>query len=234
MKKYLFMLHERDLYARIIASAQKNDIVYLLYSKEKGQIAVSDFQMYTDAKCKIQFVETPTKVPEDIAIAYTYGKLVGSTPDIIVGSKDPLIISLSSFNTAPTKKQRKPRTSNVGMNKPIIEESVKTEDAKAEPVPKRVPAKRKVAKSADDTEFDKAYNELTGFLAGLKTKSCDPSANINGITKAVATMKAESKTFKEALSLYVSPSTAKKLLATISEKDSEKLIELATRVNELA
>lgn len=220
MKKHVFMLSERDLYAKSITSAEKNDIFFLLYSKDKGQISVSDFQLYTDAKCKIQFVETPSGVNDETAIAFTLGKIIGTNPDVIIDSKDPLISKLVGTST-PVKRTRKPRNTTTPAEKPVANKKktdtneVKFYTERAKEAKETKPRKPRTKKNEDISDFDRAYNDLLTFLSGIKTKDCDPSANMNGIIKAISTMESENMTFDKAIQLYVSSATAKKLIANI-------------------
>lgn len=230
MKKYIYMLNERDLYAKTIASAQKGDTVYLIYSKERGQISVNDLQLYTNAKCKIQFMQTPEDVPEETAIAFTLGKIVGSTPDVIVGSKDTLINLLLGNTVAEkkTRKQKEPKTTT--------QEKVPTQTAaesKNKTKTNTQPVKPASNNKISATDFDKAYDDLSAYLTKIKTKDCDPSANINGIVKAVTTMESEKISFDKAIALYVSSATAKKLTALIHDSVLTDITKKALLLKEL-
>ncbi len=234
MKKYLLLLKDRDYCSKVIASANKNDLVFLLYSKNNGQISVSDFQLFANAKCKIQFLEIPGEVPENVGLAFMVGLTIGKHNDVVIKTETPMINSLLTVNgSKPTaKRTRKPRESakeTVKEAKPATTvpkaKEEKTVSAANKPTRRRKPA-------VSESEFDAAYEELNRYLTSLKTNKCDPSANINAIVKAVVTMEEEKTTFDDAISLYVSPSTAKKLMA-IPQNALPEIIKRAKRLHSL-
>ncbi len=227
MKKWVFTMPERDLYSKIIASADKSDIVYIIYTKRTGQVNVADFTLFTEAKCKIVFVEASPEVAEDTALAFAYGRICGENPDIILGSKNLTLSKLNeSMPAAKPQRKRasKPKTADF-INPPEPADQVsETPEEQPDKSPKKTRGRKKKEDTASNPEgddFDKAYNELETYLDSLKTKSFNPASNLNGITAAVKMMNDEKVSYQEAVERVVSPSTAKKILLA-TEKDDIK------------
>ena len=235
MKKWVFTMSERDLYTKVIAGAEKADVVYIIYTKRTGQVSISDFSLFTEAKCKINFVEAPSEVSEDTAIAFAYGKIYGENPDVILGSKNVTLTKVASTQPA-AKQQRKRTTKPKKEEKTFINppEEVIVLNSEPEEKPKRGRKKKEAPTVEPSSDFDKAYFELENCLDNLKTKSFNPATNIGGISAAVKIIDDEGVSFEEAINNVVSPATAKKIIKAFDDgRTFKRVIELARAVNAL-
>ncbi len=262
MKTHILLLKERETCAKLIKTLTKTDQVILLYTEGEDLVSVSDFQMYANAKCKIQFMQAPikTNIDDNVAIAFLLGKLLGQYPGATIISSDPLIKNLVDGEEIKPK-TRQPRTKQSdpavtepkNVKIPVSENTVtappdkntakRHRRTKSQPLAvSKTELKTKPAPAEEDfmpkptninaDDFDKAYDQLTKYLTSIKTKEVNPAANIGSICQAAKIMDEEKKSFEDAIKVCASSSTARKLLA-IEEEKRNGFIELARKVNEL-
>lgn len=229
MKTHILMLQEREKLQKLIGSLTKADQLMLLYPAEDDTVSIKDFQLFANAKCKVQFIEAPNVngVPE-IGLAYVYGKIMGQYPDAIIDSADPLFKQLKGDVPAKPKRTRKPAAKaekeEFSMPKPIEPDEVKQE-------PKRRGRKKANQEGpSGDSGFDAAFEKMQTALAALKKDGFDPSLHIGSICKAIALMDQEKISFTEAIEACSTKATANKINAALKGSVDE-IAKIAREVN---
>ncbi len=255
MKYYLTTYKETGNILKFLNTHKSNedDSLIVIYPEKDdkislGEISFSIIKEIRDAKCQIEFVESKTHTGDPkLDMAFTLGTVIGIYPDITILSDDILLKQFGSKGKSQRKAGDKPgrpgkkSTAAVKISdketaaKPIgegLESDKKEEKAVAAPEakPEKAPVRSK-KKSAEQDEFDKAYDAFEKFLESYKTKQFNPASHINTILKAIKNMEKEGTTIQDELAVWCRKPVADQIIITFSN-DFDKMIKLAGKIKD--